>query len=113
MDCPGRKHETINYGLTSDFGNYSVATAQLDVEYTNENSSKKIIERSKQINRFEEDTEEAVNYNKIKPFENAHFVIKIFRNPNSAAGTIFIPIVLLTIINLGIFYQDNLLAGRI
>ena len=50
----------------------------------------------------------------MRNFEYAHFHIRVFRNPISAACTIFVPVVLLTIINLGIFFQvSDGLSGRI
>lgn len=114
MGIPERKDKMISYGIMRHFGNYSVADKKLDVEYSNESSASEIILRSKEINKpINDDEEEDLNLNKIKTFEFGHFIINIYRNPNSVAGTILIPVGLLTIINLGIFFQSNSLAGRI
>ena len=43
----------------------------------------------------------------------SHFIITLYKNPNSAIATIFVPLWLLSIISIGIFYQSTLLAGRI
>lgn len=54
-----------------------------------------------------------VDYNKIGPFNSAHFIITIFKIPNSALFNIAMPTLLLSVINLGIFTQNNELAPRI
>ena len=114
MGIPERKDKMISYGIMRHFGNYSVADKKLNVEYSNESSAREIIIRSKEINKpIHDDEDEDLNLNKIKTFEFGHFIINIYRNPNSVAGTILIPVGLLTIINLGIFFQSNSLAGRI
>lgn len=54
-----------------------------------------------------------VNYNKIDNYERAHFIITVYKIPKSAVATIFGPIFLLCIINLGIFNQSIVLGKRI
>ena len=77
---------------------------------------KVILEKADEINKKEEEDEKNIlkaNYNKINYFERAHFLIRIYKIPKSAVFTIFGPIFLLCIINLGIFNQSLKLAGRI
>ena len=46
-------------------------------------------------------------------FQYGHFYICLYKNPGSAVTTIFVPLILLSVINLGIFAQTDMLAGRI
>jgi hypothetical protein len=50
---------------------------------------------------------------KIDHFQYAHFNVPLYKFPIVALATIFLPLWLLAIINLGIFFQDNTLADRI
>lgn len=94
-----------------------MATKKILVEYVNVNSPQKIIEKANETNKkieVEEGTQKiSTDNNKIKNYECAHFIITLYKIPNSAVATIFLPILLLCIINLGIFNQDKVLSGRI
>ena len=48
----------------------------------------------------------------IKNFQHAHFIIPLYRRPGVALVTIFFPLMLLGFINLGIFFQDEVLGKR-
>jgi len=50
---------------------------------------------------------------KAKYFQFTHFVIPMYKYPGNSLATIFIPIFLLALLSLGIFYQDNNLANRL
>lgn len=50
---------------------------------------------------------------KIEHFQYAHFNIPLYKFPMVALATIFLPLWLLGLINLAIFFQDNNLADRI
>ena len=50
---------------------------------------------------------------KPKHFQYAHFTVPLYKYPTVTIVTIFLPLWLLGIINLGIFFQDNNLADRI
>ena len=50
---------------------------------------------------------------RVKHFQYAHFTIPLYKFPTVTIATIFLPLWLLGIINLGIFFQDNNLADRI
>ncbi len=117
MDCPEKKANTIFYELNRNFGLYAIATKKITVEYSYKNSPLKIIEKADEVNKKLEDDDTtnkaSVDYNKIQSFECAHFIITLYKIPSSAVATIFMPVLLLCIINLGIFNQDRVLGGRI
>ena len=46
-------------------------------------------------------------------FQHVHLNVALFKQPYVALLTIFIPLLLLGVINLGIFYQSNSLDSRI
>ena len=46
-------------------------------------------------------------------FNSAHFAIELYKKPAVAIVTIFLPLLLMAIINLGIFYQRPNLHKRI
>ncbi len=50
---------------------------------------------------------------KILNFQYAHFKIPLYKFPAVSIATIFLPLWLLGVINLGIFFQSNDLGGRI
>ncbi len=50
---------------------------------------------------------------KIAHFQYAHFIIPLYKFPTVSIATIFIPLWLLAIINLTIFFQDPTLSDRI
>ena len=52
-------------------------------------------------------------FKKPKHFQYGHFTIPLYKFPTVTIATIFLPLWLLGIINLGIFFQDNGLADRI
>ena len=53
--------------------------------------------------------------NKVKAsyFQYTHFVIPLYKYPGNPLATIFIPIFLLALLSLGIFFQENDLSNRI
>lgn len=114
MDCP-TKANTIYFETNRDFGTYGVADKKINVEFTNISVPSIIIQKSLEINgsNEEEEGEIFVDYNKIGPFNSAHFIITIFKIPYSALFNIAAPTLLLCVINLGIFNQNNELAPRI
>jgi hypothetical protein len=50
---------------------------------------------------------------KIEQFQYGHFLIPIYRYPLVSIATIFLPLWLLAVINLSIFFQDTSLGDRI
>lgn len=50
---------------------------------------------------------------KVHSFKYAHFEIPLYRRPIISLLTIFLPLWLLGLISLGIFFQSNELADRI
>lgn len=46
-------------------------------------------------------------------FNVANFDVPLFKDPSVAILTIFLPLLILGIINLGVFYQQPVLAKRI
>ena len=50
---------------------------------------------------------------KLESFEKAHFSVPLYKYPFVSLATIFIPLWLLAIINLAIFFQGSLLGERI
>ena len=53
------------------------------------------------------------NFGKIIPYQYAHFLIPLYKFPFVTLVTIFVPLWLLGIINLGIFFQNSGLSDRI
>ena len=53
------------------------------------------------------------DYSLIRPFKYAHFEIPIYKFPMVTIATIFIPLWLLGIITVGIYFQDRVLVDRI
>ena len=53
------------------------------------------------------------NFAEINEFCYAHFVIPLYKFPAIGLFTIFVPLWLLGVINIGIFFQDTGLADRI
>ncbi len=49
----------------------------------------------------------------IKYFQYAYFNIPMYKFPSSSLVTVFIPLWLLGLINLGIYFQDQSLSDRI
>jgi len=43
----------------------------------------------------------------LNNFQYAHFVLPLYKKPNPAIITIYIPLLFLGIINIAIFYQNN------
>lgn len=115
MDCPDNKANTIFFETSRNFGVYAVADKRINVQFTNQSVPQIIIKKSHQINS-ESDMQEGqvyVDYNKIGPFNSAHFIITIYKIPNSTLFNIGAPTLLLSLINLVIFSQGSLLAPRI
>lgn len=50
---------------------------------------------------------------KAKYFQYTHFVIPLYKYPGNSLATIFIPLLLLALLSLGIFFQQNDLSNRI
>lgn len=50
---------------------------------------------------------------KIESFQYGHFIIPLYRHPMDSVASIFIPLWLLGIINLAIYYQEVKLADRV
>lgn len=50
---------------------------------------------------------------KAKYYQYSHFVIPLYKYPGNALATIFIPIFLLALLSLGIFFQSNDLSNRL
>ena len=53
------------------------------------------------------------HYGAIEQYSFAHFIFYIYKRPMVAICTIFLPLSLLGMINIGIFFQDNGLADRL
>lgn len=54
-----------------------------------------------------------IDHSLIKPFRFAHFEIPLYKAPSVTLSTIFFPLWLLSVLTLGIFFQDIGLANRI
>lgn len=54
----------------------------------------------------------SVEHRKIKNFQYAHFIMPIYKYPLATLSTIFFPLWMLGIINIGIFFQDEVLGKR-
>lgn len=50
---------------------------------------------------------------KAKYFQYSHFVIPLYKYPGNSLATIFIPLFLLALLSLAIFFQPNELSNRI
>ena len=50
---------------------------------------------------------------KPKYSQYTHFIIPLYKYPGNSLATIFIPIFLLSLLSLAIFFQDNELSNRI
>ena len=98
----------ISYTDEGTFGNYDLAEKLLNVEYTNKNVPKHIQDKVRA-----KGSSQQVDYGKIFEFQNAHFIIPLYKFPVVSIFTIFLPLWLLGIINLGIFFQETGLADRI
>lgn len=48
----------------------------------------------------------------ISNFRYAHFILPMYKKPNPTILTIYFPLLLLGIINIAIFYQDNRKIGK-
>jgi len=48
----------------------------------------------------------------VQNYQYAHFILPAYKKPNPAILTIYFPLLLLGVINIGIFYQDNLATGK-
>lgn len=57
--------------------------------------------------------EKYIDFSSVSEYQHAHFTIPLYKFPFVTLFTIFFPLWLLGIINLGIFYQDTGLADRI
>lgn len=53
------------------------------------------------------------DFSEVYEYQFCHFVIPLYKFPFVTLSTIFIPLWLLGIINLGIFFQDTTLGDRI
>lgn len=49
----------------------------------------------------------------MRSFEYAHFILPLYKVPMATVLTIYIPTLLLAIINWGIFYQNDAAAKRV
>lgn len=85
-------------------------------EYSNDRVCKvevmKLPEEQK-LEIYKKNINETKNNDKIDHFQYVHFNVPLYKFPIVALATIFLPLWLLAIINLGIFFQDNNLADRI
>ena len=50
---------------------------------------------------------------KVKYFQYTHFIVPLYKYPGNSLATIFIPIFLLALVSLAIFFQGPDLSGRI
>jgi len=62
--------------------------------------------------RIDDEIEPLASKTNIKSFQYAHFILTAYKKPNPAILTIFFPLLLLGVINIAIFYQDNRLTGK-
>lgn len=49
----------------------------------------------------------------VKNFQYAHFILPVYKKPNPAIITIYFPLLLLGVINIAIFFQNNHQTGKI
>lgn len=109
MDEGKNKFTKISYSEEGTFGNYDLAEQRLDVEYSNKELSALIRNDSGDVNELERN----LDFSQIHEYQHAHFTIPLYKFPFVTLFTIFIPLWLLGIINLGIFFQDTGLGDRI
>ena len=83
----------------------------MGVEYTFKSSSGYV--RNKKKKEKGEPKQNKIDYSVVKPFCYAHFEIPLYKFPGVTLLTIFFPLWLLGILNLGIFFQSVGLADRI
>ena len=50
---------------------------------------------------------------KVKYYQYTHFVVPLYKYPGNSISTIFIPIFLLALVSLAIFFQEKEMSGRI
>lgn len=105
----------LSYTEEGTFGNYDLAENKMTAHYSNERVLKlEILENKDSQQKYFDDLLDKVNKDsKIDHFQYAHFNIPLYKFPIVALATIFLPLWLLGIINLGIFFQDENLADRI
>lgn len=103
-----------------------MADNQLYVEYTNKfeydeekahrKNSKKISPRAtlseREIQQSLEELQPLSSRNSINHFQYAHFILPAYKIPDPTLLTIYFPLLLLGIINIGIFYQENRTTGK-
>ena len=100
----------VAYTEEGTFGNYDLAEKMLEALYYNESvykTAKGKKENTYKANHGNED------YSKINEFQNAHFKIPLYKFPWVTICTICIPLWLMGMINIGIFFQEVGLADRI
>lgn len=105
----------LSYTEEGTFGNYDLAENKMKAHYSNERVLKLDIIENKETQReyFNENLANVNEKSKLDHFQYAHFNIPLYKFPIVALATIFLPLWLLGIINLGIFFQDENLADRI
>jgi hypothetical protein len=50
---------------------------------------------------------------KVKYYQYTHLVVPLYKYPGNSLATIFLPVLLLALLSLAIFFQDSDLSGRI
>jgi hypothetical protein len=105
-----------SYSEEGAFGTYDLAPRLMRTEYSNQ--------RAIDVEDFyKSEDERKAEYDqllaKIKPkdkleqFQYANFLIPLYKYPLVSLATIFLPLWLLAIINLGIFYQNTSMGDRV
>ena len=113
--------------VDSNFGIFAIVSAHLKAEYTKSllhlKSNEPVVSKPKPLSKKKKKLKKGAehlpllkkNYGKERPdaFNAAHFRVPLYKKPMVAIVTIFLPLLMMAIINLGIFYQKPDLHKRI
>lgn len=100
-----RNHQKITSNCGQNFGLYGLSENNLSAVYTDDF----VPPLTKKVN----EVVELRDYSIIKPYCNAHFSIPIYKFPLATFTTIIVPLFLLGILNMSIYFQESTLSNRI
>ena len=117
MDHPERIIKT-SYAEEGTFGTYDLCERKMASQYSNDrvcNTEKFYESYETRRQNFEKKKLAKLKSekDKIEQFQYGHFLIPIYKYPLVSLATIFLPLWLLAIINLGIFFQNTSMGDRI
>lgn len=109
--------DVLGHGSNLSFGYYRIANHNLDAKYTN--TRKNPFRQNSCLDGDDEEEDEdhiAKSHKKedqIQCFQYAHFRIPIYKYPGMSILTIFVPIWILGLIGLMVFFQETSFSGRL